>query len=35
MRQNVPAWCAALVEVRLLLLALSEEVDRLAHGKSA
>jgi hypothetical protein len=29
------AWCAALVETRLVLLALSEEVDRLVHGESA
>jgi hypothetical protein len=29
------AWCAALVETRLMLVALSEEVDRLVHGDAA
>jgi hypothetical protein len=28
------AWSAALVETRLVLLGLSEEVDRLVHGGS-
>jgi hypothetical protein len=28
------AWCAAPVETRLVLLALSAEVDRLVHGES-
>lgn len=33
-RMHPKQWCAALVEMPLVLLALSEEVDRLVHGES-
>jgi hypothetical protein len=33
-RDHAKRWCAALVETRMVLLGLSEEVDRLVHGES-